>query len=364
MKKIYIIIGLIILTKVSIGQTTITTQAELNALASTTILYGDLIITTVSAQDSSTMVTDLSPLLSLDTIYGDLKFKHTAITDFSGLANISFVKEVWVYENTLVKDLSTMDGPIHMNRVRVYNNPNLEVLSDFSFSHGLYSIFVYKNHRLKSVDFSFHNLESSEFSTSVSAFENPKLKSFKLKDENQQVGAILLDSNIVLENIFLGMSSDSLIIMKVSKCSLVKKISGFQSVKHIGICNVQNNPTLNELCFVKQTMQRQGISTLSVGANAPGANSEAEIMATDCSGFNTGINELNYKKLSLYPNPAHNEVFVEIPNKRTPYQIYDISGKIVQQGNVETNGRIGLNTVSGGMYILLVGEKRSKLVIQ
>ena len=87
-------------------------------------------------------------------------------------------------------------------------------------------------------------------------------------------------------------------------------------------------------------------------------------MATDCSNFNTGVNELEYNQLSINPNPAHNEVFIEMSDKLTQYQIYDMSGKVVQQGTIEANGRIGLASVSGGMYILLVGDKRSKLVIQ
>ena len=363
MKKIYLIIVLLIVTNTSFSQITITTQAELNALSSTSVIPQDLIITTVSAQDSSTMVTDLSPLMGVDSILGNLEIRHTAITNLSGLSNIKYVDEVWIYENTVLKSLETLGGPQRINRLRIYNNPYIVKCSDFSFSKKLFTLTINNNHRLEVLDISFENIEPSEFTISVSVFENPKLKSIRLNDPSSEMGVVLIDSNQILESVYVGASSDT-IGFKLVRCEKVEKVSGFQDVKRMGVCWVHDNPQLNELCFIKQTLQREGISWLKVENNAPGANSEAEIMATDCSNFNTGINELNHQKLTLYPNPAHNEVFLEIPNKLTQYQIYDMSGKIVQQGNVEANGRIGLAMVSGGMYILLVGEKRSKLVIQ
>jgi len=363
MKKIYIIIGMFLIANVSIAQLTITTQAGLNALSATSVIHQDLIITTVSAQDSSSMVTDLSPLMGVDSILGNLEIRHTALTNLSGLSNIKYVDEVWIYENTVLKSLVTMDGPLRIHRLSIYNNPYLVESSDFTFSKGLFTLTIRNNHRLKALNISLNELEWSSFKTNVSVSENPKLEEIRINDPSSQMVGIGIDSNIVLKELYLGSSNDSLNVT-VRKCDSIIQVTGFQDVKHIGMCIVKDNPSLSELCFIKQTLQRQGISLLSLEGNASGANSESEIMATDCSDFNTGINELNYPQLTLYPNPAHNEVFVEMSDKLTQYQIYDISGKVVQQGNVETNGRIGLGSVSGGMYVLLVGDKRSKLVIQ
>ena len=363
MKKLYIIIGMVLIANVSIAQLIITTQAELNALSSTSVIGQDLIITTVSAQDSSTMVTDLSPLLGIDSILGNLEIRHTALTDLSGLANIKYVDEVWIYENTVLKSLVTMDGPLRIHRLSIYNNPYLIESSDFTFSKGLFTLTIRNNHRLKALNISFNELEWSSFKTNISVFENPKLEEIRINDPSSQMVGIGIDSNIVLKELYLGSSNDSLRVT-IRKCDSIKQVTGFQDVQYLIWLEVKNNLVLDELCFVKQTLQRQGVLWLQVGNNAPGANSEAEIMATDCSNFNTGINELEYNQLTIHPNPAHNEVFVKMPDKVTPYQIYDMSGKVVQQGKVETNGRIGLSAVSGGMYILLIGENRSKLVIQ
>ena len=84
----------------------------------------------------------------------------------------------------------------------------------------------------------------------------------------------------------------------------------------------------------------------------------------DCSWLPNGIKEPFWSKLEIYPNPAHSEVFVTPPTQPTAYFIYDISGKLVNQGTVTSSGRIGLKTISNGMYVLMVGNKRSKLIVQ
>ncbi|MGB0391082.1 MAG: T9SS type A sorting domain-containing protein, partial [Salibacteraceae bacterium] len=98
--------------------------------------------------------------------------------------------------------------------------------------------------------------------------------------------------------------------------------------------------------------------------NATGANSEAEVLATDCGDFNTSIKEQWLGDLNIYPNPATNEVFVSALDKPTIYHIYDMSGKEIQQGEIYIDGRISLQNVPKGMYVLLVGDKRNKIIVQ
>ena len=354
------LIVLLIVANTSFGQITITTQSELNALAGSSIIYDDLIITTVSGQDSSTMVTDLSPLMSTDSIFGNLEIKHTALTDLSGLSNLKYVKDFKIYENTVLKDLSTLDGPMVMEKLNVYYNSKLTVCSDFSFAKSLPSIRIYENQKLVNISIDMQD------SNGLSIHFGPSkvLETIKLKTSSDNYLSIKLDENKKLYSFELEEPNDSLLSVFVRKNDSLVEFKGFKDVRYIDLAFFENNMNLSELCFIKQALQRQGIHTQYYSGNATGANSEVEVMATDCSDFNTGIIDLDYQELSIYPNPAHNEVFVEIPNQLTPYQIYDMSGKIIQQGSVEATGRIGLAAVSGGMYVLLVGDKRSKLVIQ
>ena len=76
------------------------------------------------------------------------------------------------------------------------------------------------------------------------------------------------------------------------------------------------------------------------------------------------------KSLSIYPNPAKNEVNVRMnKSEGAKYMIYDASGRLLTSGNVSAEGKINTEKISNGNYILTIqtnsGEKISeKLLIK
>ncbi|SEV85079.1 reprolysin-like metallopeptidase [Kaistella antarctica] len=76
------------------------------------------------------------------------------------------------------------------------------------------------------------------------------------------------------------------------------------------------------------------------------------------------------KSLSIYPNPAKNEVNVRMnKSEGAKYMIYDASGRLLTSGNVSAEGKINTDKISNGNYILTIqinsGEKISeKLMIK
>lgn len=76
------------------------------------------------------------------------------------------------------------------------------------------------------------------------------------------------------------------------------------------------------------------------------------------------------KNISIYPNPARNEVNVKIKNSESAqYSIYETSGRLLKSGTVSADGKINVEKLMNGNYILTVelrnGEKVSeKLVIK
>lgn len=74
---------------------------------------------------------------------------------------------------------------------------------------------------------------------------------------------------------------------------------------------------------------------------------------------------------TVYPNPADNEVFVELKNVAAPasVSIFDIRGKLLVQQNVEENAsRIDTSALGSGMYLMRLESsgtvRHHKLVIQ
>ncbi len=77
------------------------------------------------------------------------------------------------------------------------------------------------------------------------------------------------------------------------------------------------------------------------------------------------------RSLTVFPNPAKNEVNVVLKNKSevAQYTVYDVTGRVIKNGNLSPDGKIMLDKISNGNYILSVelknGEKFSeKLMIK
>lgn len=371
MKKYLIVISIILSSVIGLGQSQIiiTTQAQLNTLQYYPVIYPTVIVTTLSGQDSSTMVTDLSPLSLVDSLYTGLVLDNTALTSLEGLNGLEFASDITIKDNKLLVDGSGLNGPNLVGAIYIYDNINLKTITNFSEFGWIDILLIQNNNQLENLNISFDNFVFDEVfydkTSSIRINSNESLKSVRVDDPGNYVRTCYIDSNQSLSTVHFGMFNDTLGAMKIVNNPSLIKISGFQNLDRINQVKIEKNTSLSELCFIKQAFNRDGVGPLRrFTDNAPGANSEAEILATDCSDFNTGINELSYNELLIYPNPAHDEVFVSVLEKITTYIIYDVSGKVVLQGNVETNGRIGLSAISNGMYVLLVGDKRSKLIVR
>jgi hypothetical protein len=81
-------------------------------------------------------------------------------------------------------------------------------------------------------------------------------------------------------------------------------------------------------------------------------------------------NENNVKNIGIYPNPAKNEINVKINKAETAkFMIYDASGRLMNSGNVSSDGKINVEKLMNGNYILTIelknGEKLTeKLMIK
>lgn len=111
-----------------LGETNVTSQAEIDALAGVTCIVDGL---RVSGLD----VTNLRALSAL-RIVGDLTITNTSLTDLSGLEGVEFMESVYtiaaqlvINNNPLLKDLQGLEGLRHVpGGVFIYENESLESL--------------------------------------------------------------------------------------------------------------------------------------------------------------------------------------------------------------------------------------------
>lgn len=79
--------------------------------------------------------------------------------------------------------------------------------------------------------------------------------------------------------------------------------------------------------------------------------------------FMLGVDEVSLKGLNVYPNPAHDEVFVTGLKEDMLYEIRNLVGSKLKQGTLKaTDGKILLGDIPKGVYTLKIAGQSLKLV--
>jgi hypothetical protein len=238
------------------------------------------------------------------------------------------------------------------------------------------TITIYDNDHLQMVDLDLGDMDDSyQGYPKLDVAQNDSLKTFYWGNPHGQLRAIDFFENRQLTHVHLQSVSEALSPISGSNGGFrfnieLDSISGCNGLESIFALNFKDNYKLNNACVFQKAIENRiqqnpnAQSMFTVQNNGPNLQSLNDLLNADCSWLPNGVAEVAIQEMALYPNPAHDEVFVEVPKTITNYRIYDMSGKTVKSGTVEASGRIGLHGISGGMYILQVNENRSKLVIQ
>lgn len=72
---------------------------------------------------------------------------------------------------------------------------------------------------------------------------------------------------------------------------------------------------------------------------------------------NVSIDEDRLAKVTLYPNPAQNSISLKNNKLTQNYTIRDITGRVVQQGNVEQSEPVNIERLNSGVYFFQVGTQ-------
>ncbi|MFT6137797.1 MAG: hypothetical protein ACJA0U_000093 [Salibacteraceae bacterium] len=76
------------------------------------------------------------------------------------------------------------------------------------------------------------------------------------------------------------------------------------------------------------------------------------------SNQNVGVNEIDFKNISIYPNPVQNELFIEsIEGQITEMAILDYAGRVVKSITKLNTNSIDVSDLNQGIYILKVSTE-------
>ena len=68
-------------------------------------------------------------------------------------------------------------------------------------------------------------------------------------------------------------------------------------------------------------------------------------------------------KLKLYPNPSNGTFVVDTKEKST-YQIYDINGRLVKQGELKIGQNNIQTNLKKGVYIMKTNQSSLKIIVK
>ena len=130
---------------------------------------------------------------------------------------------------------------------------------------------------------------------------------------------------------------------------------GYQNLNSVGQYSGTTNETLT-VANVTLSNNNQPFRCIISSGSCTDTSDVAVLTVNN----NVGINETSQDNLfTVFPNPAQNIINVKVDNKLIGqvYSIYDNTGKVVLTGKLNSqNTTIELNNLSGGVYMLSVGE--------
>ncbi len=103
-----------------------------------------------------------------------------------------------------------------------------------------------------------------------------------------------------------------------------------------------------------------------LGKRGPADFMAARAAKTDCNGVPLSEPTINPSQtLNLYPNPSSdNQITVGGLQEPASYVIYDLAGRMVQQGRIENNGILPVNQLKAGSYLLTIDSSTRRQTLK
>ena len=323
-----------------------TSQSEIDSFQITypncTEIEGDVLINgaDISNMDGLNMLTAIGG--HLEILYNDV------LTSITGLMNVN-----------------SIGGNFHIG----YNN----ALTSLT---GLNSVNSIGGDMKLKYNFAFVNLNGLDKITSVHGdvwiSTNYNLTNLTGLDNLSSIGGdLIISSNPNMTNLNGLANVDSIGgILEISSLYQLSSLSGLGNIDASSISDltIRNNPVLSN-CDVESICDYllSPNGTIFIQSNKSSCNSRSEI-ENACEAI--GIQDLNFASgLSIYPNPAKNEIIISNRNEITINEIiiYNHLGQKVLDGEKQKK-HIDISKLDAGIYFLeLVGEGfvvREKVIIR
>src|SRR5690606_32517870 len=92
----------------------------------------------------------------------------------------------------------------------------------------------------------------------------------------------------------------------------------------------------------------------------------AEIIVARYDNFLLGTNDYKNMEISLYPNPAKEQITIEMSDNTLNYQvdILDMVGKKVFSSEIQKVGQIDVSALAAGTYLIKLNSENKSTVVR
>jgi hypothetical protein len=299
-------------------------------------LNGDVTIT-------STDINNLNGLLGITTVEGDLSISNNdSLTSLTGLDSlISVGADFYLGVNDSLTDLSGLYSLAYVgNTFWIVNHPSLTSLMGLSGLHSVGKHFIISgDEALNDLD----GLAGLHYVGGTLEIGGPYLGNPSLTSLTGLSHLICIKGNL-----------------RVHYNNSLTSLSGLDAIDADSLSGVfiDNNMNLSD-CAVRSICHYLGIpdNMVVVQDNTGGCNSEAEVAAA-CE---VEIDESSVVSLQslviLYPNPATDLIFIELPRNASQFQIsiFDLNGdEIIKRKASDYHTSMDISVLNAGIYFMKV----------
>jgi len=277
-------------------------------------------------------------LEALNTISAGFDVRANPLLEsFSGLPSLSHTGSIEVRESPALANMAGMSGLNSTFGLEIYDNLSLTYLGLTSLDTA-HNINIYNNAVLPNLS----GLGSLNFAGGLRVHSNPSLQSLEGLGSLERLTDLFLDNNAILSDI-LSLDHDVYITGEVT---------------------ITNNPMLS-WCSVQGICQYvlpgPSPGTPTFFNNMDGCNGMWEDIIPACL---VPVEEENLEQnfLKIFPNPATDEVWIELPESTTTsdIRIFDVAGKLYNQVHITNSQRVPLNieALPSGAYVVELKTNR------
>jgi len=300
----------------------------------------------------ATDIDDLTPLLGIKQINGDLLCGNIKIDDLSGFDSLTLIKGDFTIRNIddllnfkHLENLKWVEGEFRINA-----NSDLENFTGLNSLESVSELTIRYNPLLKNLT-GLDNLKTVTRNLDID--RNASLKTLEgLASLNFVGSAILISENERLQNL-TNLSSGEFKELEILSITNNKKLESLEGIDGFDLTFLQelilrNNPNLN-LCHV------ESICNLLNDCRSASIVNNGE----DCDGMPEIINACNQASFSatsiaVFPNPADNFLLIQ-PNchfdQPLEFEIFDVGYKTILQDELIDN-KVDISTLQPGLYFL------------